>query len=159
MPASSSYPSAGGPVVPGPVGGYRNAPVAAPGFDRSPPRLPGGPPALSGYLRVDTAALDKAVDAADEAADEADRAVHCVDSALSRCGPTPWGDDPGLGQSFGSVFADPRHALAEAVETLPVILRGLANDLRRTSQAFTDVEEEATARGRELGSWMRRTGD
>jgi hypothetical protein len=141
------------------VGGYRNAPVAAPGFDRLLPRIPGEPPALSGDLLVDTATLATAVDTAGEAVDEADRAVQRVDGALGRGGPIPWGDDPGLGDSFGSVFADPRHALAEAVETLPAVLRGLVEDLRRVSQAFTDVEAEATARGRELGGQLRRTRD
>jgi hypothetical protein len=55
---------------------------------------------------------------------------------VNRSGTSPWGDDPGLGQSFGSVFADPRHALMQALDTLPQVLADLADTLRQTSRTF-----------------------
>ncbi|MFI6759093.1 type VII secretion target [Micromonospora sp. NPDC050417] len=143
-------PSTPGPDVPGPVGGYRNAPVTAPGFDSPVPDGLGGPLDLPGHLVVDTEALDKAAAAAGEAADEAAGAARLVDSAVDRSGPTPWGDDPGLGQSFGSVFAEPRQALIKAMEELPEVLRDMADKLRQTSRTFVDVEDDATERARSL---------
>ena len=145
MPAPSSDSSAPRSAVPGPVGGYRNAPVTAPGFDSAVPTTPGGPPALSGFVLVDAEKLDKAVNVADEAATEADHAARWMGDALGRSGPEPWGDDPSLGQSFGSVFAEQRQSLVHAVETLPVVLRGLVDQLQQTSMAFVAADGEAAA--------------
>lgn len=145
MPAPPSDSTAPRPAVPGPVGGYRNAPVTAPGFDSAVPKTPGGPPALSGFVLVDADKLDKAVNVANEAASEAHRAERWMDAALGRSGPEPWGDDPSLGQSFGSVFAEPRQTLVHAIETLPPVLHGLVNQLQQTSSAFAAANDEAAA--------------
>ncbi len=130
-------------MVPGPVGGYRNAPVTAPGFDSTVPNAPAGPPGLSDFVRVDANKLDKAVNVADEAATEADRAARWIDAALGRSGPEPWGDDPSLGQSFGSVFAEPRQSLVHAIETLPTVLHGLVDQLQQTTKAFATANDHA----------------
>jgi uncharacterized protein YukE len=132
-----------GPEIPGPVGGYRNAPVTAPGFTSTVPDVPGGPPGLSGVVFVDIDALNQAVTVAADAASEAASDAQRVDSAVNRSGPAPWGNDPGLGQSFGSVFADPRQALQQAMDTLPGVLSGLADTLRQTSQTFAAADAEA----------------
>jgi hypothetical protein len=58
VPLSSPNPPSPGPQPPGPVGGYRNAPITAPGFTSTVPDVPGGPPGLSGVLHVDTDALN-----------------------------------------------------------------------------------------------------
>ena len=143
MPSSSGDAPTPGPEVPGPVGGYRNAPVTGPGFTSTVPDLPGGPPGLSGVLFVDTDALNRAAAVAADAASEAGSDAQRLDSALNRSGPAPWGDDPGLGQGFGSVFADPRHALLQAVDTLPGVLGELADTLRQTSRTFTEGDAGA----------------
>lgn len=143
MPTSSPYAPNPGPEIPGTVGGYRNAPVAAPGFTSPVPNVPGGPPGLSGVLQVDTDALNQAVAVATDAASEAASDAQRVDSAVNRSGSAPWGDDPGLGQSFGSVFADPRHVLLQAMDTLPEVLGNLADTLRQTIQTFAAGDAEA----------------
>jgi uncharacterized protein YukE len=138
-------PSADRPVpkIPGPVGGYRNTAVRAPGFTSTVPDVPGGPPGLSGVVFVDINALNKAAAVAADAASEAASDAQRVDSAVNESGPAPWGDDPGLGQSFGSVFADPRRAVQQAMNALPGVLGGLADTLRQTSQTFAAVDAEA----------------
>jgi uncharacterized protein YukE len=143
MPSLSGDASTPGPEVPGPVGGYRNAPVTAPGFTSTVPDLPGGPPRLSGVLFVDTDELNRAAAVAADAASEAGRNAQRLDSVVSQSGPTAWGDDPGLGQSFGSVFANPRHALLQAMDTLPEVLGDLADTLRQTSRTFAAADAEA----------------
>jgi uncharacterized protein YukE len=133
--------------VPGPAGGYRNAPVSAPSFTSTVPDFPGESSGLSGVLYVDPDALDRAVavaaDAADGAADDAQR----LQGALDRSGPAPWGDDPGLGQSFGSAFAGPRDTLRQAMNTLPKVLGDLAGTLQQTRRAFTDVDGQTVTAG------------
>ncbi|RKE10581.1 excreted virulence factor EspC (type VII ESX diderm) [Catellatospora citrea] len=131
------------------MGGYRNAPVTAPGIDSSAPEVSGGP-GLSGLLAVDTDALRTAAAVASEAAGEAAGAARLVDRAVYRSGPTPWGDDPGLGQSFETVFAEPRHALIQAMEKLPEVLRDMADKLQQASQAFVDTEQDAVTVARSL---------
>jgi uncharacterized protein YukE len=143
MPSLSGDAPTPGPEVPDPVGGYRNAPVTAPGFTSTVPDLPEGPPRLSGVLYVDTDALDRAGAVAADAASEAGSDAQRLDSAVNRSRAAPWGDDPGLGQSFGSVFADPRHALLQAMDTLPEVLGDLADTLRQTSRTFADADGEA----------------
>jgi uncharacterized protein YukE len=143
MPSPSGDATNPGPEVPGPVGGYRNAPVTAPAFTSSVPDLPGGPPGLSGLLFVDPDALERAAAVAANASSESGSDAQRLDSAVNRSGPAPWGDDPGLGLSFGSVFADPRHALLQAMDTLPGLLGDLADTLRQTSSTFTDADAEA----------------
>jgi len=130
------------PEIPGPVGGYRNAPVSAPGFPSTVPDIPGGPSALSGVVLVNIDALNRAVSVAADAASESTSDAQRVDSAVSRSGSAPWGDDPALGQSFGSAFAGPREALQQAMDTLPGVLGGLADTLRQTSQSFAAVDAD-----------------
>ncbi|WP_142392670.1 hypothetical protein [Mycobacterium sp. 3519A] len=142
MPSSSGDAVPPGSEVPGPVGGYRNAPVSAPGFTSTVPNLPGGPPGLSGVF-VDTDALNRAAAVAADAASEAGSDAQRLDSAVNRSGPAPWGDDPGLGQSFGSVFADPRHSLVQAIDALPEVLGDLADTLRQTSATFAEADGDA----------------
>ncbi|HET6500298.1 MAG TPA: hypothetical protein VFG87_05985 [Amycolatopsis sp.] len=141
MPTSAANAPLPGPEVPGPAGGYRNAPVTAPGFDSPVPDIP-GPPDLTGVLSVDTASLDKAVVVAGEAAGEAAGAAQRMESAMDSSPTPPWGDDPGLGQSFGSVFAEPRQALAQALKTVPEVLRELGEALQQTSRTFADTDDE-----------------
>ena len=152
VPIPSSNSSASGSEVPGPVGGYRNVPVGAPGFDPAVPTIPGEPPALSDYVLVDASKIDMAVNAVNEAATEADRAARGMTMALGRSGPAPWGDDVALGQSFEAVFAESRQSLMHAVETLPTVLRGLINQLQQTSMAFTAADSEVAAMVQSLRS-------
>jgi uncharacterized protein YukE len=105
--------------------------------------VPGGPSALTGVVLVDFAALNQAVTVATDAASEATSDAQRVDSAVNRSGSAPWGDDPALGQSFGSAFAGPRQALQQAMDTLPGVLGGLADTLRQTSQSFAAVDADA----------------
>ena len=95
---------------------------------------------------------------AGEAAAEAAGAARRVDSALGRSGPAPWGDDPGLGQSFESVFARPREALVQDLEKVPEVLRDLADRLQESSRTFADVENEneSIAAARWLAERIRR---
>ncbi|MGW7674260.1 hypothetical protein ACWGJX_45580 [Streptomyces sp. NPDC054775] len=128
--------------VPGPAGGYRNAPVSSPSPDLSLPVVP-GLPGDAGLLVVDFGALAAAVEAARIAAGVARRAAADVQAAVQRSGGAPWGDDPGLGQAFGGVFAGPRGALAQTVEELPAVLDGLADALDVTRRGFVRAEDEA----------------
>ena len=151
MPAPYSEGSAPEPVIPGPVGGYRNAPVGAPGFDSSAPEIIDGPPELNGAVYVDVVALNKAFVFASMVADRAEGAARLVEGAVQRSGPAPWGDDPGLGQSFGLVFAEPRQALVSTIGKLAVVLQEVAEKLEQTKQVFADAEAEANVTAR----WRR----
>jgi hypothetical protein len=144
-----------GPDVGSPAGGYFNAPVSAPdftlkdpqsapGFTETVPNLSGeSPPALSGVVYVDITALNQAVAVASDAASEAVSDAKPVDSAVNRSGSAPWGDDPGLGQSFGSVFADPRTTLLQVMDALPELLGTVADVLQQASKAFAALDVEA----------------
>ncbi|MEU3710907.1 hypothetical protein [Streptomyces catenulae] len=130
------------PTVPGPVGGYRNAPVAAPAPDLTPP-VPPDPPDGAGLLAVDFTALLAAVKAAESAAGEAQRAAALADDATARSGPAPWGDDPGLGEAFGDAFAGPRADLVRTAHQLHLVLVRLADDLAATRGTFARAEDTA----------------
>ncbi|WP_399084009.1 hypothetical protein ACGH2B_03725 [Streptomyces sp. BBFR2] len=130
------------PAVPGPAGGYRNAPVSAPSPDLTPPG-PVDPPDGSGLLAVDFTALLAAVEAAGSAAGQAQLAAARADDATARSGPAPWGDDPALGQTFGAAFAAPRDDLIRTLRQLPVVLRNLADDLAATRATFGRAEDTA----------------
>ncbi|TSB21585.1 hypothetical protein [Streptomyces benahoarensis] len=140
-------------AVPGPAGGYRNAPVSAPAPDLTPPG-PVTSPDGSGLLAVDFTALLAAIKAAESAAGEAQRAAAQADDATARSGPAPWGDDPGLGQAFGDAFAGPRADLVRTAHQLHLVLRQLADDLAATRGAFAHAEgtalEAVTVLGRRL---------
>jgi hypothetical protein len=121
-------------------GGYRNAPVSSPSPDLQLPPAPTGPGA-GDTLVVDLAALGKAVKAAQEAVGAAQKAAQPSQDAVSRSGAAPWGDDPGLGQAFGGVFAEPRNNLVEAVQKLPTVLQQMADNLTATQGVFADAED------------------
>ncbi|MFI5635618.1 hypothetical protein ACIA8E_41125 [Streptomyces sp. NPDC051664] len=94
-------------------------------------------------LVVDFGALAAAVEAARIAAGVAHRAAADVQAAVQRSGAAPWGDDPGLGQAFGGVFAGPRGDLVQTVLELPSVLDGLADSLDVTRRGFVRAEDEA----------------
>jgi hypothetical protein len=130
------------PAVPGPAGGYRNAPVSAPSPSLPLPGLP-PVPGGSGTLVVDLSALTAAVQAAEAAVGQAQRAAADAEDATSRSGAAPWGDDPGLGQAFGAVFAGPRTSLAETVRELPSLFEQLADNLEATQRGFAGAQNTA----------------
>ncbi|GAA1986635.1 hypothetical protein [Kitasatospora viridis] len=113
------------PDVPGPTGGYRNAPTADPPY--AGPPLP-AVPALDGTLVVDFALVGRAATDAGKAADTMAGAWAALSSA-ALFGAAPWGDDPALGQGFDQVFAQPRDDLLKAVQALPDTLRKFADAL------------------------------
>jgi hypothetical protein len=139
--------------VPGPAGGYRNAPVSAPAPVLSLPTVP-GVPGDAGTLRVDFGALAAAVEAARIAAGVAHRAEADVQAAVQRSGSAPWGDDPGLGQAFGDVFAGPRGDLVQTVLELPSVLDDLADSLDMTRRGFVRAEDDALSTALDLGRSM-----
>ncbi|GAA4263669.1 hypothetical protein [Dactylosporangium darangshiense] len=111
-------------------------------------------PSLANVLLVDSDAVAKAITILTAAA--AHGTVSQVDSAVQHCGATPWGDDAGLGQAFGSVFAQPRQALVQTIQILPEVVQDLADMLNRALVTFGDVEDcavEAVQRGAEQPSW------
>ncbi|MFE6894447.1 hypothetical protein [Streptomyces sp. NPDC057694] len=141
MPGSPP-PVEGGVSVPSPPDGYRNVPVSAPDPDLHVPGMPGdGLP--GGVLVVDYELLERAVSEAEEAAEAADGLARSMANAVRRSGPAPWGDDPALGQTFGSVFADPRDALFQALQGLPQVLRNIAEDLRGMDTGFHGAQKYA----------------
>lgn len=128
------------PDVPGPTGGYRNAPTGVPPY--------GGPavppvPSLDGTLVVDFALVGKAGADAGRAAEGMAAAWTALSSA-ALFGAAPWGDDPALGQGFDQVFAQPRDDLLKAVQALPDTLRKLADALGATRSTFERADEHAT---------------
>lgn len=147
--------------VPGPAGGYRNAPVSAPTPVLPIPGIPAVPSAR-GTLVVDLDALTAAVKAAEIAAAGAQSLAHRVEAATQHSGSAPWGDDPGLGQAFGDAFAEPRTALVRTVRELPALLHGVADSLDATRRGFARAEDGALAEAQQLarrfagsggGSW------
>ncbi|MFB7504704.1 hypothetical protein [Streptomyces broussonetiae] len=100
-------------------------------------------PDASGTLVVDFSALMAAVKAAGAAAGKAQRAAADSQDAMARSGPTPWGDDPGLGQAFGDAFAQPRAGLVNTVQELPALLQQLADNLDASRRLFARAEDSA----------------
>ncbi len=129
------------PTVPGPIGGYRNAPVSDPAAPAAPAALP-ALPAGGAALVVDFGALTAAVTAAGSAAGHAQDAAVRLQNAAA--GAELWGDDPGLGQPFGDAFAGSRQDLLDTVRELPKLLEGLADDLAAARRGFADAEDSAT---------------
>ncbi|MDH6710141.1 hypothetical protein P3T27_006890 [Kitasatospora sp. MAA19] len=128
------------PDVPGPTGGYRNAPTGVPPYTGPPvPPLP----TLDGTLVVDFALLGKAGVDAGNAADSMSTAWTAL-SAAALFGAAPWGDDPALGQGFDQVFAQPRDDLLKAVQALPDTLKHLAEALGGAHSTFRSADEHAT---------------
>lgn len=74
---------------------------------------------------------------------QAQGAAADAEEAMSRSGSAPWGDDPGLGQAFGAVFAGPRAGLAETVRELPSLFEQLADDLDTTRRTFAGAQDTA----------------
>ncbi|MGW7574830.1 hypothetical protein [Streptomyces sp. NPDC054765] len=107
--------------------------------------MPGGGLSGSGVLAVDFEALEQAIAEAEEAADAAGSVAESMASAVQRSGAAPWGDDPALGQAFGSVFAEPRNALVQAVEGLPQVLRNIADNLSAMNTDFHGAQQAAEA--------------
>ncbi|MFE6904694.1 hypothetical protein ACFVFJ_49570 [Streptomyces sp. NPDC057717] len=105
--------------------------------------MPGGGLPGSGLLVVDFEALERAIAEAEEAAEVASDLTKSVASAVHRSGPAPWGDDPALGQTFGTVFAEPRDALVQAVQGLPQVLRNIADNLSAMDAGFHGAQEYA----------------
>nr|BFD87812.1 hypothetical protein StreXyl84_72130 [Streptomyces sp. Xyl84] len=140
----SPPPVDGSASVPSPPDGYRNVPVSAPRPDLNVPRMPAGR-GLSdgGHLVVDFEVLERAIAEAEDAAEAAGGLAESLASAVHRSGPAPWGDDPALGQAFGSVFAEPRDALFHAVQGLPKVLRNIASDLSAMDTRFHAAQEHA----------------
>lgn len=141
--------------VPGPAGGYRNAPVSAPTPELSVPPVP-AMPGNTGTLAVDLGALAAAVKAAEIAAARAQRLADDVEATIQPSGPAPWGDDPGLGQAFGDTFTEPRTALVQTVRELPVLLHSLADSLDATRRGFAGAEDAALT---SAGDLARRSAD
>ncbi|MGW2282322.1 hypothetical protein [Streptomyces sp. NPDC001770] len=96
-----------------------------------------------GVFAVDFQALERAVAEAEEAAEDATGLAENLASAVRRSGPAPWGDDPALGQAFGSVFAEPRDALFHAVQALPQVLRNIADNLAAMDTGYHTTQENA----------------
>jgi hypothetical protein len=105
--------------------------------------MPGGGLSGSGVLVVDFEALEQAIAEAEEAAEAADGVAESMTSAVQRSGLAPWGDDPALGQTFGSVFAEPRGALVQAVQGLPQLLRNIADNLSAMNTGFHGAQQDA----------------
>ncbi|MGW7673795.1 hypothetical protein ACWGJX_43010 [Streptomyces sp. NPDC054775] len=74
---------------------------------------------------------------------QAQRAAADAEDATARSGSAPWGDDPGLGQAFGAVFAGPRTSLAETVRELPSLFEQLADNLDATRRTFAGAQDTA----------------
>ncbi|MGC0314699.1 hypothetical protein [Kitasatospora acidiphila] len=126
------------PDVPGPTGGYRNAPTGDPPYNGStPPALP----TLDGTLVVDFAQVGKAGIDASNAADTMAAAWTTLSSA-ALFGAAPWGDDPALGQGFDQVFAQPRDDLLKAVQALPDTLRKFAEALGAAHSTLENGDEK-----------------
>ncbi len=128
------------PDVPGPTGGYRNAPTGDPPYNG--PALP-SLPTLDGSLVVDFALVGKAGADAVHAADTMAAAWTALNSA-ALFGAAPWGDDPALGQGFDQVFAQPRDDLLKAVQALPDTLRKLAVALGSAHGTLRKGDDTAT---------------
>ncbi|WP_157849407.1 hypothetical protein [Streptomyces violaceorubidus] len=155
---SSALPVEGGVPVPSPPDGYRNVPVSAPQPDLHIPRLPEGGLSGSGVLAVDFEALAHAIAEAEEAAEAVGHIAERLTSAVQRSGAAPWGDDPALGQTFGSLFAEPRDALTQAVPGLQQVLRSMAENLGAMNTGFHGAQRDAEsaiadARGRAEHAW------
>lgn len=78
------------PDVPGPTGGYRNAPVSDPPYNGSSPSQLPPLPTLDGSLVVDFSLLAKAGGDASSAAATMDSAWQAL-SAVALFGAAPWG--------------------------------------------------------------------
>jgi hypothetical protein len=92
-------------------------------------------------LVVDSVALEKGAKLANLAAGDVTDAASRVLSSVQQAGNAPWGDDPGLGQTFASVFAEPRQALVETMQKLPEVLTQLVDDLTRAQHNFVNIED------------------
>ncbi|MEV6028357.1 hypothetical protein [Streptomyces sp. NPDC052036] len=108
---------------------------------------------------VDFSALMAAVKAAEAAAGEAQRAAADSQDATARSGPTPWGDDPGLGQAFGDAFAQPRASLVNMVQELPTLFQQLADNLDATRRVFARAEDSAVEAATDLARRIADPGD
>jgi hypothetical protein len=127
------------PDVPGPTGGYRNAPTGAPPYNG--PSLP-TLPTLDNTLVVDFALIGKAGIDASNAADTASSAWTAL-SAAALFGAAPWGDDAALGQAFDQNFAQPRDDLLKALQALPDTLKHLADALGGAHATLKSGDEQA----------------
>ncbi|MGW1467842.1 hypothetical protein ACWCPT_26260 [Streptomyces sp. NPDC002308] len=117
--------------------------MAAPRPDLRVSGMPGDGSPGGGVLAVDFQALERAIAEAEEAAEAATGLAEHLASAVQRSGPAPWGDDPALGQTFGSVFAEPRDALFHAVQALPQVLRNIADNLTAMDTGYRTTQENA----------------
>jgi hypothetical protein len=128
--------------VPDPSGGYRNAPVSAPSNPFSPSPLPDAPQG-GDVTVVDFSALRDAISKTHDVTARAQTLAGDVNGADQRSGPAPWGDDPALGQAFGSVFAGPRAVLLQAVEGLPGMVQQFADTLDGVAASSRGAQRDA----------------
>ncbi|MGW0298796.1 hypothetical protein ACWDYK_19090 [Streptomyces anthocyanicus] len=119
--------------------------MSAPHPDLRVPGMPGGGYSGGGILVVDFETLERSIAEAEEAAEAVGGLAKSMASAVHRSGPAPWGNDPALGQTFGTVFAEPRDALFQAVQGLPRVLRSIADSLRAVDTAFHEAQESAVS--------------
>ncbi|GAA1982201.1 hypothetical protein [Amycolatopsis minnesotensis] len=135
----------------GPTGGYRNAPVSAPGVNAlsgsPPPAWGGGLP--GGVLSVRPTELMHAVSAFQEAAAAASQAANTAPHTTSlsdtvTSDTAPWGADP-LGAAFGSRYTEPARQVPAALEALAKVLHETADRLGRTTRGFVDADDQAAA--------------
>ncbi|MFB7293295.1 hypothetical protein [Actinacidiphila glaucinigra] len=106
-------------------------------------------------LTVDLVMLQRAITAADEAAAAAGSLADTLTSRVHASGPAPWGDDPALGQTFGSVFAEPREILVQAVQGMPQVLRNIADNLAAMDRSYRGAEEAAIAAAQSVSGYAK----
>ncbi|MFD6534384.1 hypothetical protein [Streptomyces sp. NPDC060184] len=126
--------------MPSPPDGYRNVPVSAPQPGLHVPDMLHGGPSDGDLLVVDFGELAQAIAEAEEAAVAARDIAERLTSAVDRSGRAPWGDDPALGQTFGSLFAEPRDALVRCARELPEVFRNVAEKLGSASASFHETQ-------------------